>query len=130
MPRDCADSDIPGERPHPAVGDSPRCGFHRRQREKWTDRNRKARQRGNRIAPLGWEEYVRPRPERRRGTEVTAEEAVNIRDCVAAVAVAKAPLDSARDHGLAAVPVREVDDLAVAINDLLDALRPLTRRPD
>ncbi len=70
---------------------------------------------------VAWDDYVRPRPERRRGAEVKPTEAANIRANIAAVAIAKVPVDNAVANNYP-VTGTELRPLLSAINDLFESL--------
>lgn len=124
--RDCIDSGLPGERQHYADGQSPRCEFHRGQRERWVDLRRKALMRG--IAHPSWEDYATPRETLERGVELDQGQATTIVDAAAFLLTAQAPLSSLLRHGAPHIPAESLQNLMDAVNEMSQALRPITRR--
>lgn len=127
VPNECVESDLSGESPHPAAGRSERCEWHRIQRQKWVDRNRKAASRNQEEKP--WSEYATARPDTERGTEITAEQVTRIRNAVAWFATARSPLDSYRAHDAERILLEQVTNAMDASQELLDALRPIAGPP-
>lgn len=126
LPRDCVDSNLPDERQHYADGQSPRCEVHRTQRERWVDLRRKARQRG--TTHPSWEEYATPRPNLDQGVQINQGQATAIVEAAAFLSTARSPLDSLLRHGAAHIPAETVNNLVDALNEMSQALRPITRR--
>lgn len=87
---------------------------------------RKARSRG--TSHPQWEDYATPRPSLARGLEIDEGQAGTIVEAAAFLSTARAPLDSLLRHGASHVPAESLNNLMDALNEMSQALRPITRR--
>lgn len=79
---------------------------------------------------MPWPQYVKPRPAARRGVEISHDEATNIKQALAFLATAKVPLDSHVRNHAPYIPAEQVQNLVDALDQVMSALRPITRPDD